>query len=112
VGLKEVTINANRIDLKEYLLQLRDENLPLFINQDTTVFYKFSYTLKIPEKNWSEDATGYIGLEWQKHSSIRPIKVKLLQYKAECSDSNFWETAIYDSLKPLGIVHLLTYPPR
>lgn len=109
VGLKEVTINANRIDLKEYLIQLRDENLPLFINKDTTVFYKFSYKLEIPDKKWSEQATGYVAHEWQKHSSIWPIKVKLLQYKAECSDSIFWKTAIYDSLKPLGIVHVLAY---
>lgn len=109
VGLKEVTINANRIDLKEYLIQLRDKNLPLFIHQDTTVFYQFSYTLEIPEKDWFEKATGYIALDWQKHSSIWPVKVRLLQYKAECTDSIFWETGIYDSLKPLGIVHILTY---
>lgn len=55
----------------EELLELRDKNKPDFFTGDTTLYYHFSYSLSLPDEDWSESAEGYIALNFRGIGSPR-----------------------------------------
>lgn len=109
IELDEINIVAKKINIKDYLLRLRDENLPYFITNDTTLYYQFSYLWEIPERQWKEEATGYISFRWRPHKSFLPIKSNYIQYHYHTSDNSFLTDPTYDSIEILGTHHLLRF---
>lgn len=106
--LQEVKIQAKKENLQKYLLQLRNKNLPWFMSHDTTTYYKFSYSLQFPDKNWEERATGVVAYHWQRHKSDW-TEVDYLQYHYSSTDTGFWNSQYYQEVHPQGICHVLNF---
>lgn len=50
---------------EDSLLLLRDKNLSFFYQKDTTLYFRFTYSLSLPEMDWGESAQGYIAVNFK-----------------------------------------------
>lgn len=103
-ALKEVNVEAKRMDLGKYLLSLRDKNLSWFIGKDTTLYYEFKYFWEVPGREWREQADGYISYNRRNIRSIFPPKISFIQY--HYSENGHICDSFYNTAPVLGIDHL------
>lgn len=107
--LSEVQITGKKISPSEYLLKLRDENLPYFVKKDTTLYYHFTYQWEVPKKHWVEHANGYISYKPRNIHSYFPTDAHYIQYNCTKGDGKLISNQFYDSAIVLGFDHLLYY---
>ena len=111
-NLQEFNIVEEHVDIKKTYIKMLEDSWDIMMKKDTTFYYNFSYTIDIPDSNWSETISGVLKVHAviSKKGKFFPLFPRVFYSKINYSvDDKFINSPIYQ-YSPTTLYEFMNIP--